>query len=108
MNQYNNFIDNTTSTTGSYDAGGFSRDAPYNHKDTNTIYNSAGIDKNGNKKNSVEESGSYDAGGFSRDAPYNHKDTITIYNSAAFDKHAAEEEACRRKCKPYLDNSSSL
>ena len=56
MNQYNNFIDNTTSTTGSYDAGGFSREAPYNHKDTNTIYNSAGFDKNGNKKNSVEES----------------------------------------------------
>ena len=56
MNLYNNFIDNTTSTTGSYDAGGFSREAPYNHKDTNTIYNSAGFDKNGNKKNSVEES----------------------------------------------------
>jgi hypothetical protein len=87
MNQYNNFIDNTTSTTGSYDAGGFSREAPYNHKDTNTIYNSAGFDKNGNKKNSVEESGSYDAGGFSREAPYNHKDTNTIYNSAGFDKN---------------------
>ena len=100
MNQYNNFIDNTTSTTGSYDAGGFSREAPYNHKDTNTIYNSAGFDKNGNKKNSVEESGSYDAGGFSREAPYNHKDTNTIYNSAGFDKNGNKKNSVEESANP--------
>jgi hypothetical protein len=68
MNQYNNFIDNTTSTTGSYDAGGFMNTSPFKHQN-GTAYNSDGRDYQG------YNSAGFNSSGYERSTP-------RIYNSA--------------------------
>ena len=114
MNQFNDLVDtvaftNTTTTADDdaaaalalataniaeddaadlYDASGFAFAPPYYHKDTGTIYNDDGLDKNGN---SMPSSGNsmitYDAAGFNMETPYYHKDTGTIYDSDGYDKY---------------------
>ena len=114
MNQFNDLVDtvaftNTTTTADDdaaaalalakatiaeddaadlYDASGFAFAPPYYHKDTGTIYNDDGLDKNGN---SMPSSGNsmitYDAAGFNMETPYYHKNTGTIYDSDGYDKY---------------------
>jgi hypothetical protein len=86
---------NTTTTTTTttddtlYDAAGFAFAPPYYHKDTDTMYNDAGFDKDGNSSasGSGDSDVTYDAAGFSMNSPYYHKDTKTIYNEAGYDKY---------------------
>jgi len=77
--------DTTTTDDSLYDAAGFAFAPPYYHKDTGTIYNNAGFDKNGNSS-VVDSDVTYDAAGFAFAPPYYHKDTGTMYNNAGFDK----------------------
>ncbi|MDA9062943.1 FecR domain-containing protein [Candidatus Pelagibacter sp.] len=80
----------TTTTTDDmlYDVAGFAFAPPYYHKDTETMYNNAGFDKDGNSSasGSGDSDVTYDAAGFSMDPPYHHKDTDTMYNKNGFDK----------------------
>jgi hypothetical protein len=81
----------TTTTTDDtlYDAAGFAFAPPYYHKETGTMYNNSGFDKDGNS--SAAGSGSlsetYDSAGFNIDPPYYHKETGTMYNNAGLDKY---------------------
>ena len=114
MNQFNDLVDtvaftNTTTTADDdaaaalalataniaeddaadlYDASGFAFAPPYYHKDTGTIYNDDGLDRNGNSMPSSGNSiTTYDAAGFNMETPYYHKDTGTIYDSDGYDKY---------------------
>jgi len=79
----------TTTDDTLYDAAGFAFAPPYYHKDTDTMYNDAGFDKDGNSSasGSGDSDVTYDAAGFSMNSPYYHKDTKTIYNEAGYDKY---------------------
>jgi len=81
--------DTTTTDDTLYDAAGFAFAPPYYHKDTGTMYNNAGFDKDGNfSTSSSGNSGvTYDGAGFSMDPPYYHRDTGTMYNNAGIDKY---------------------
>ena len=106
MNQFNDLVDtvaftNTTTTAEDdeavalalataniaeddaadlYDASGFAFAPPYYHKDTGTIYNDDGLDRNGNS--TTTDDTLYDASGFAFAPPYYHKDTGTNYNDS--------------------------
>ena len=95
MDQLYDFIDTTTDTTTAeddgvaddmYDASGFSMMPPYNHRETGTLYNMAGFDRDGNSEDDGVADDMYDAGGFSMMPPYNHRETGTLYNMAGFDR----------------------
>ena len=81
--------DTTTTDDTLYDAAGFAFAPPYYHKDTGTMYNNAGFDKDGNfsTSSSGNSSVTYDGAGFSMDPPYYHRDTGTMYNNAGIDKY---------------------
>ena len=99
--------DTTTTDDTLYDAAGFAFAPPYYHKDTGTMYNNAGFDKDGNfsTSSSGNSSVTYDGAGFSVDPPYYHRDTgtqfdsgglhrttRTAYNPAGFDKDGNEQD----------------
>jgi len=86
--------DTTTTDDTLYDAAGFAFAPPYYHKDTGTMYNNAGFDKDGNfSTSSSGNSGvTYDGAGFSMDPPYYHRDTGTMYNNAGIDKYGNEQD----------------
>ncbi|MDC1483825.1 FecR domain-containing protein [Pelagibacteraceae bacterium] len=76
----------TTTDDTLYDAAGFAFAPPYYHKDTGTMYNNAGFDKDGNEQDDGAAGEDFDENGFSMDPPYYHKDTNTMYNNDGFDK----------------------
>ena len=99
--------DTTTTDDTLYDAAGFAFAPPYYHKDTGTMYNNAGFDKDGNfSTSSSGNSGvTYDGAGFSTVTPFNHnvtgtqfdsgglhRTTRTAYNPAGFDKDGNEQD----------------
>ena len=75
--------DTTTTDDTLYDAAGFAFAPPYYHKDTGTMYNNAGFDKDGNfSTSSSGNSGvTYDGAGFSTVTPFNHNVTDTQFDS---------------------------
>ena len=75
-----------------YDSGGFSTVTPFYHKDTDTAYNNAGFDKDGNtdpgEGGEGDEGGSptFDSNGFSTVTPFYHKDTDTDRDNEGYNK----------------------
>ena len=66
-----------------YDAEGFAFAPPYYHKDTGTIYNSAGFDRDGNEDNADGEGSSpFWITEPSFNASYTTSDSISIFASA--------------------------
>ncbi len=68
-----------------YDASGFAFAPPYYHKDTGSMYNEDGLDRNGNSQ--VVAADLYDASGFAFAPPYYHKDTGSMYNENGLDRN---------------------
>ena len=98
-NPENNTNDTSTDTEDNnniYDAEGFSMVPPYNHRDTGTLYNPEGFDRDGNTDTTADAEDyddSYDAEGFSMVPPYYHRDTGTLYNMDGLDKYGNTEDS---------------
>ncbi|MDC0454662.1 putative Ig domain-containing protein [Candidatus Pelagibacter sp.] len=65
-----------------YDAEGFAFAPPYYHKDTGTIYNSAGFDRDGNEEDEGETSNPFWLSEPSFDATYTTSDSLSTSASA--------------------------
>ena len=65
---------------------------PYYHRDTGTLYNPEGFDRDGNSEGSDDDDGTYDDEGFSMVPPYYHRDTGTLYNPEGFDRDGNSED----------------